>query len=78
MLVQCKKCSGQGRIPLMAGNLEIYSRCPVCKGHKRLNIPDNKALCPECDGSGSIPSKVAGLPITSECQKCSGTGLIDK
>ena len=78
MLVQCKKCNGKGLIPLFSGEFSLYSRCPVCNGHKRLNIPDNKELCSDCDGSGLIPTKVAGLPMTSDCPNCSGTGFIDK
>lgn len=78
MLVQCKKCNGKGRIPLVSDEFRLYSRCPVCRGYKKLNIPDNKELCTECNGSGSIPTKVAGIPTVLDCQKCSGSGLIDK
>ena len=78
MLLQCKKCNGKGRIPLNINGCAVYSRCSVCRGIGKLNVPDNKKMCPDCEGCGSILTKAAGLPLTLACKKCEGTGFIDK
>lgn len=76
-LVKCLTCKGQGKIRSPLTQTKINQKCPVCKGHGDLLIPNDKAICPICKGSGSVLAKAAGLPFKEECTNCSGTGLVD-
>lgn len=81
----CAFCNGAGRDPY-----EILSRlakCPVCKGHKTVDVKTPAVPCASCRGTGRqrhtrltcSACKGTGFVTleagpTTQCSQCSGTG----
>ena len=65
---QCAFCNGSGMDPY-----EILSRlakCPVCKGHKTVDVKTPAVPCAYCRGSG----RQRHTRLT--CSACKGTGFV--
>ena len=66
--VQCAFCSGTGRDPYRI--LSKLSDCPVCKGHKTVEVKTPVVACLYCKGTG----RQRHTRLT--CSACRGTGVI--
>ena len=82
--VTCGFCKGTGRDPY--GVLSKISDCPVCRGHKSVEVETPTVPCLYCKGSGrqrhtrltcSACRGKGVIPMagpTTKCTKCRGTG----
>ena len=66
--VTCAFCSGTGQDPFEL--LSKLSKCPVCQGHKKIEVEKPTVACGYCQGTGR--QRHARL----ECSGCGGTGVI--
>ena len=66
--VTCAFCDGTGRDPYAI--LSKVSDCPVCKGHKAVEVKTPHVACRYCKGTGR--QRHTRLP----CSACRGTGVI--
>jgi DnaJ-class molecular chaperone len=66
--VKCAFCGGTGRDPYRV--LSNVSDCPVCKGHKTVEVETPVVPCLYCKGTG----RQRHTRLT--CSACRGTGVI--
>ena len=75
MIVQCKFCTGSGKI---YETLSGYQPCSVCGGAGEfdINISQEKVIpCKFCNGSGKVYENLAGY---KPCSVCKGIGIIER
>jgi DnaJ-class molecular chaperone len=82
--VKCAFCEGTGKDPFDL--LSMLSRCPVCKGHKTLEMEGPTVACAYCRGTGRqrhmrlACSGCGGAGVhallgpTARCPQCGGSG----
>ena len=77
MQIICKKCDGNGLIPVR--HMDYSITCPYCKMQGTIEIPDGKNLCPQCEGRGKVEVQLAAgqRPVPIRCTVCFGYGFID-
>ena len=66
--IKCAFCGGTGRDPYRI--LSRVSNCPVCKGHKTIEVKTPNVACLYCKGTG----RQRHMRLT--CSACRGTGVI--
>ncbi len=81
---QCAFCNGTGRDPYEV--LSRLAKCPVCNGHKTVDVKTPAVPCAYCRGTGrqrhtrltcSACKGTGALTLagpTAQCPQCGGTG----
>ncbi len=68
MLKTCKKCFGEGEIPVM----DIKVKYPVCNRLGKVDVPEGMEICDNCKGSGGSHSPL----VKNLCLVCGGSGFV--